>query len=155
MLTIWWCPCVESSLVLLEEGVCYDQCVLLAKLYYSLPCFIPYSKAKFAFTPGVSWLPTFASQSPTMKRTSFLGVSSERPVGLHRTAQLQLLQRPVFTLHETILCLHFSRLFALSVAVIARVSSSSFLLSSKPCEFGPFQIQEQRITALSPKSPSI
>ena len=31
-LTIWWCPCVESFLVLLEEGVCYDQCVLLAKL---------------------------------------------------------------------------------------------------------------------------
>ena len=30
--TIWWCPCVESSLVLLEEGVCYDQCILLAKL---------------------------------------------------------------------------------------------------------------------------
>ena len=32
ILTIWWCPCVESSLVLLEEDVCYDQCVLLAKL---------------------------------------------------------------------------------------------------------------------------
>ena len=32
VLTIWWCPCVESSLVLLQEGVCYDQCVLLAKL---------------------------------------------------------------------------------------------------------------------------
>ena len=31
VLTIWWC--VEFSLVLLEEGVCYDQCVLLAKLY--------------------------------------------------------------------------------------------------------------------------
>ena len=31
--TIWWCPCVESSLVLLEEGVCYDQCILLAELY--------------------------------------------------------------------------------------------------------------------------
>ena len=31
VLTIWWCPCVESSLVLLEEGVCHDQCVLLAK----------------------------------------------------------------------------------------------------------------------------
>ena len=30
--TIWWCPCVESSLVLLEDGVCYDQCLLLAKL---------------------------------------------------------------------------------------------------------------------------
>ena len=33
VLTIWWCSCVESSLVLLEEGVCYDQCILLAKLY--------------------------------------------------------------------------------------------------------------------------
>ena len=31
VLTIWW-PCVESSLVLLEEGICYDQCVLLTKL---------------------------------------------------------------------------------------------------------------------------
>ena len=48
VLTIWWCPCVESTLVLLEEGVCYDQCIFLAKLYYSLQCFILHSKAKFA-----------------------------------------------------------------------------------------------------------
>ena len=48
LLTIWWCPCVESSLVLLEEGVCYDQCVLLAKLYEPFTYFILYSKAKFA-----------------------------------------------------------------------------------------------------------
>ena len=48
VLTIWWCPCIESSLVLLEEGIYYDQCIFLAKLYYSLPFFIPYSKAKFA-----------------------------------------------------------------------------------------------------------
>ena len=33
VLTIWRCPCVESSLVLFEEGVCYDQCIFLAKLY--------------------------------------------------------------------------------------------------------------------------
>jgi len=39
VLTIWWCPRVESSLVLLEEGVHYDQCVLLAKLCWPLPCF--------------------------------------------------------------------------------------------------------------------
>ena len=32
VLTIWSCPRVESTLVLLEEGVYYDQCVLLAKL---------------------------------------------------------------------------------------------------------------------------
>ena len=25
VLTIWWCPCVESSLLLLEEGVCLNQ----------------------------------------------------------------------------------------------------------------------------------
>ena len=48
VLTIWWCPCVELSLVLLEEGVCYDQCVLLAKLCEPLPCFIPHSKAELA-----------------------------------------------------------------------------------------------------------
>ena len=32
VLTIWWCPCVVS-LVFLEEGVCYDQCILLANFY--------------------------------------------------------------------------------------------------------------------------
>ena len=29
-------------------------------------------------TPGISWLPTFAFQSPMIKRTSFFGVSSGR-----------------------------------------------------------------------------
>ena len=32
VLTIWWCSCVESSLVLLERER-YDQCILLAELY--------------------------------------------------------------------------------------------------------------------------
>ena len=40
--------------MLLEKGVCYDQCVLLTKL------------------------PTFAFQSPLMKRTSFFGINSRR-----------------------------------------------------------------------------
>ena len=43
-------------------------------------------------TPGVSWLPTFAFQSPIMKKTSFLVLVLEGLVGLHRTIQLQLLQ---------------------------------------------------------------
>ena len=43
-------------------------------------------------TPGVSWLPTLAFQSPIMKRTSSGGVSSRRSCNLHRTVQLQLLQ---------------------------------------------------------------
>ena len=44
-------------------------------------------------TPGVSSLPTFAFQSPIMKRTSFLVLVLKGLVGLHRTVQLQLLQR--------------------------------------------------------------
>ena len=32
----------------LEGGVCYDQCVLLAKLCQPFPCFILYSKVKLA-----------------------------------------------------------------------------------------------------------
>ena len=33
VLTIWWCSCVESSLVSLKESVFCDQCVLLTKLW--------------------------------------------------------------------------------------------------------------------------
>ena len=104
VLAIWWHPCVESSLVLLKEGVCYDHCVLLTVVLLAMTsafsCSISLCPASFCtprpnlpVTAGVSWLPTFAFQSPIMKRTSFLGVSSKRPLGLHRTVQLQLLQR--------------------------------------------------------------
>ena len=47
---------------------------------------------KFAFTPGISWLPTFVFQCSVMKRKSFLDVSSKVLVGLHRTVQLHLFQ---------------------------------------------------------------
>ena len=42
-------------------------------------------------TPGISLIPSFAFQSPIMKKTSFLGVL-EGLVVFHRTVQLQLLQ---------------------------------------------------------------
>ena len=42
--------------------------------------------------PGISCHPTFAFQSPIMKRTSFWSVGSKSSLGLHRTVQLQLLQ---------------------------------------------------------------
>ena len=48
VLTLWWGLCVVSSFVLLEVGVCYNQSILLAKQCLHLPCFILYSKAKFA-----------------------------------------------------------------------------------------------------------
>ena len=93
VMTIWWCPCVESSLVLLQEGVCYDQCVLLAKLFSLCPASFRIPRPNLPVTPGVSWHPAFSFQSPLMKRTSFGGVISKGLVGLHRTIQLQLLQR--------------------------------------------------------------
>ena len=38
--------------MLLEEGFCYDQCALLAKLCQPFPCVILYSKAKLAGYSG-------------------------------------------------------------------------------------------------------
>ena len=75
----------------------------LGKTHISL-CSVSFCNPRpnLSVTPGVSWLPTFAFQTPIMKKTSFLGVSSKRScrgkkkkglVGLHRTVQLQLLQR--------------------------------------------------------------
>ena len=92
VLTIQWYPCVESFLVLLEEGVGYDQCILLAKFYYPFPCFILYSKTKFAcysrcFLTSYFWIPV-----PYTEKDIFLGVLVLDLVGLHRTIQLQLLQ---------------------------------------------------------------
>ena len=78
VLGIWWCPCLESSLVLLEEGVCYDQCVLLANFISLWPASFCTPRPNLPVTPGVSWLPMFVFQSPVMKRTSFWGVSSKR-----------------------------------------------------------------------------
>ena len=42
-------------------------------------------------TPDVSWLPTFAFQSPIMKQIYFWVLVLEGLVGLHRTLQRQLL----------------------------------------------------------------
>ena len=50
-------------------------------------------RPNLSVTPGVSWLPTFAFQSPIMKRTSFWVLVLAGLVGLHRTIQLQLLQQ--------------------------------------------------------------
>ena len=92
LLTIWWCPCVESSLVLLEEGVCYDQCVLLAKLCQPLPCLIPYSKAKFACYSRCFLTSYFCIPVPYNEEDIFFWVLVLKgSIGLHRT--VQLLQR--------------------------------------------------------------
>ena len=76
VLTVWWCQCVESSLMLLEEGVCYDQLfswqnsVTLWSASFCTP------RPNLPLISGSSCLPTFAFKSPIMKCTFFLGVSS-------------------------------------------------------------------------------
>ena len=92
MSAIWWCPCVESSLVLLEEGVCYDQCILLANSVSLWSVSFCTPRSNLPVITGISWFPTFTFQSYMMKRTSFGVLVLEGLVGLHRTVQLQLLQ---------------------------------------------------------------
>ena len=90
-LTIWWCPCVVFSCAV-GRGCLLWPVRSLGK--FSLyPASFHTPRANLPVTPGISWLPTFAFHFPIMKRTSFLGVSSRGLVGLHRTIQLQLLQR--------------------------------------------------------------
>ena len=78
VLIIWWCPCVESSLVLLEVAVGYDQCILLTNSISLCPASFCTPRSYLPVNPGISWLVTFAFQSPIMKWTSFLDVSSRR-----------------------------------------------------------------------------
>ena len=49
-------------------------------------------RSSLPITPGISWLPTFALQSPIMKRTFFWVLVLKGLVGLHRTIQFQLFQ---------------------------------------------------------------
>ena len=78
VLTTWWCPCVESSLVVLERVFAmisefsWQNSVSLCPASFCIP------RPNFPVTPGISRLPTFAFHSPIMKRTSFSGVSSWR-----------------------------------------------------------------------------
>ena len=83
---------IYTGVIKLEEGVCCDQCVLLAKFCWPLPCFILFSKAKLACYSRCLLISYFAFPSPMVKRTSFLALVLEGLVGLHRTIQLQLLQ---------------------------------------------------------------
>ena len=92
MLTIWWCPCVESSLVLLEKGICYDECILLAKLVtFTLLHFVLQGQICLLLKVSLDFL-LFHSSPLWWKGQLFWALVLEGLVGLHRTIQLQLLQ---------------------------------------------------------------
>ena len=58
VLTTCWCPCVEFSLVLLKEGVCYDQCSPLAKtlLAFALLWFVLQAQIYLLFQVTLDFL---------------------------------------------------------------------------------------------------
>ena len=92
VLTIWWCPCVESSLVLLEEGVCYDQCILLAKLLaFALLHFVLQGQTCLILHISLDF-PLFHSSALWWKGHLFCVLVLEGLVGLQRIIQLQFLQ---------------------------------------------------------------
>ena len=59
MWTIWWCPCVKSSLVLLEEGVCHDHVFSWQNSVRLCPASFCILRPNLPVTPGISWLPAF------------------------------------------------------------------------------------------------
>ena len=91
LLTIWWCPCAElcwccwKRVFAMTSAFCWQNFISLCPASFCTP------RPNLPVTPCFSWLPTFAFQSPMMKRTSCLGVSSKSIVGLYETSQLQLL----------------------------------------------------------------
>ena len=78
VLTIWWCLCVESSRVVGRGCLLWPMCCL-GKTLSLCPALFRTPRPNLPVTPDVSWVPPFAFQSPIMKRTSLLGVSSKRP----------------------------------------------------------------------------
>ena len=91
VLTIWWCPCVQSSLVLLEEGVYYDQCILLAKLLaFTLLHSVLQGQTCLLFHVSLTF--PLCIPVPYDEKENFLVLVLEGLIGLHRTIQFQLLQ---------------------------------------------------------------
>ena len=92
VLTIWWCPCVESSPVFWKRVFAMISAFSWPNSISLCPASFHIPRPNLPVTPGISWLPTFAFQFPLMKRTSFGVLVLEGLVGHHRAVQLQLLQ---------------------------------------------------------------
>ena len=74
------------------RGCFYDQCVPWQNSISLCPALFRIPRPSLPVTPGVSWLPTFALQSPLMKGHLFWVLVLKGLAGLHRTVPLQLLQ---------------------------------------------------------------
>ena len=86
------CPHVESFLVLLEESVCYDQCVLLGKLF-TFALLHSVLQGQICVLLQVFLYFLLLHSSPLWWKGHLFGVLVlEGLAGLHRTVQIQLIQ---------------------------------------------------------------
>ena len=69
MILIWWCPWVVISYVVGRGCLLWPVCSL-GKTLLAFALFFCTLSPNMPVTPCISWLPTFAFQSPMMKRTS-------------------------------------------------------------------------------------
>ena len=79
--------CFQRTVSAIASAFSWQNSISLCPASFCIP------RPNLSVTPGVSWLPTFALQSPIMKRKSFWLLVLKGLVGLHRSVQLQLLQR--------------------------------------------------------------
>ena len=86
-LTIWWCPCIESSLVLLERVHAMTSMFSWKNSVSLCPASCCTPRPNLLVTPGISWLPASEFQSPMIKRTPYFGVSSGK---CYRSSQINL-----------------------------------------------------------------
>ena len=92
VLTISWCPCVESLLFCWKRVFAMTSVFSWQNSVSIRPASLCTPRPNLPVIPGITWLPTSAFQSPIMKRTSFGVLVLEGLVGLRGTIQLQLLQ---------------------------------------------------------------
>ena len=78
VLTIWWCSYVEPYPVLLEKGVCSEQCVLLAKLLaFALLHFAVQGQICLLLQVSLDF-PLWHFQSPMMRKEIMLKILQAR-----------------------------------------------------------------------------
>ena len=90
VLAIWWCPCIESSIVLLEERVCCE-CILLTKLLdFALLHFVLQDQTCLLLQVSLDFQLLHSSPSWWVGHLFLVSVLGSI-VGLHRIIQLHLL----------------------------------------------------------------
>ena len=92
VLTIWWCPCVESSLCCWKRVFSVISAFSWQKSISLCPASFWTPRSNLPVTPGISWFLLLHSSPLKWKGCLFWVLVLESLVSLHRTIQLQFLQ---------------------------------------------------------------